>query len=459
MFSRRQFLSRGCAFAAAGASGVLPFHHLGLTRNAVAANTSGYRALVCIVLAGGNDSFNMLVPTDADQYGEYQTIRADLALDASSLRVLPGTTVTGRSYGLHPGMPELESLYTAGEAALLANVGSLQRPFDPVAYAAGNLEVPMGLFSHLDQLAQWETAVVDTRVAQGWAGRMADLMAGENMMNGISMNISLSGTNIYQSGDQASPYSIESSGNGAPGINAYDDGTEFGDFRKRMIDDLLATQYEHPFRREYAQRLRGAIDAQGVFVSAIESVEPPATFFSANEFSQGLRQIARTISVRDLLGVKRQTFYLVLGGWDHHDEVLDNQARLLPLVSAGLQEFRNAMVEMEVFDDVTTFTMSDFGRTLTSNGRGSDHGWGGHHIVMGGSVAGGQIYGEYPLLSATSPLDVGRGRYAPTTAMDEYFAELALWFGVDSSELESVLPNIRQFYVPGSSEPPMGFFG
>ena len=182
-----------------------------------------------------------------------------------------------------------------------------------------------------------------------------------------------------------------------------------------------------------------------------------ATAFSGNRFSQALKQIARVIGARDALGASRQTYFVNVGGWDHHDEVLDNQAAMLPMISKGLAEFRDALVELGVFDDVTTFTTSDFGRTLTSNGRGSDHGWGGHHIVMGGAVNGGTIYGRYPELSMSSPLDVGRGVYAPTTSIDEYFAELATWFGVAASDLDRVLPNVRSFYTPGSPDLPIGF--
>ena len=203
--------------------------------------------------------------------------------------------------------------------------------------------------------------------------------------------------------------------------------------------------------------MRGAIDAQAVFVDAMGTSPNLTTEFSPHYFSQALRQIARVIGARDSLGATRQTFFVTVGGWDHHDDVLDNQAAMLPAVSKGLQEFRDALVELGVFDEVTTFTTSDFGRTLTSNGKGSDHGWGGHHIVMGGSVNGGSIYGEYPILSASNPLDVGRGIYAPTTSVDEYFAELARWFGVPASELDQVLPNVRNFYSPESGQAPMGF--
>ncbi|MGI9232366.1 MAG: DUF1501 domain-containing protein [Woeseiaceae bacterium] len=457
MMTRRGFLTHSCSLGIASATMSSTLLQLGLSRTAAAQSAPGYRALVCILLAGGNDSYNMLVPTDNDQFGEYQSIRADLALEQNALLALPGTTSSGRSYGLHPGMSELQSLFASGDAAMIANVGTLLEAFDSQAVQNGSANLPLGLFSHADQINQWQTAVPNARIAQGWGGRIADLMQDVNVMNGVSMNISLSGSNVFQSGNQAGEYSIEATGDGAPGLNAYDDGTDFGVLKKRMVDDLLAVQQQHILRREYSRRLRGAIDAQAVFVDALQTSPTLNTQFSSGYFSQSLRQIARVIGARDALGVTRQTFFVTVGGWDHHDDVLENQANMLPAISAGLQEFRDALVELGVFDEVTTFTTSDFGRTLTSNGKGSDHGWGGHHVVMGGAVNGGTIYGDYPILSPSNPLDVGRGVYAPTTSVDEYFAELAKWFGVPVSELDQVLPNVRSFYAPENSAPPIGF--
>lgn len=457
MMTRRGFLTHTCSLGIASATMTSTLLQLGFARTAAAQSAPGYRALVCILLAGGNDSYNMLVPVDNDQYAAYRDIRADLALPQNDLLTLPGTTANGRSYGLHPGMTGLHALFTNGEAAMMANVGTLLEAFDASAMQNGTAKLPLGLFSHADQISQWQTAVPDRRIAQGWGGRIADLMQGMNVQNGVSMNVSLSGSNVFQSGNDVTEYSIDPGGDGAPGINAYDDGTEFGTFKKRVVDDLLSVQQQNIFRREYSRRLRSAIDAQKVFVDALATSPTLNTAFSAGVFSQSLRQIARVIGARDALGAVRQTFFVTVGGWDHHNGVLENQARMLPAVSAGLQEFRDALVELGVFNDVTTFTTSDFGRTLTSNGKGSDHGWGGHHIVMGGSVNGSSIYGNYPVLAASNPLDVGRGVYAPTTSVDEYFAELALWFGVPVSELDQVLPNVRSFYSPESMQAPIGF--
>jgi uncharacterized protein (DUF1501 family) len=203
--------------------------------------------------------------------------------------------------------------------------------------------------------------------------------------------------------------------------------------------------------------MRGAIDAHLEFSAAIAGLPPLMTQFSQTQLSQEFRMIAQTIQARQTLGMCRQTFFVSMGGWDHHDEVLLNQETMLPIVSAALSEFNSAMIELGVENDVTTFTASDFGRTLTSNGRGSDHAWGGNHMIMGGAVQGGDIYGRYPDLYAGSALDTGRGRLIPTTSVDEYFAELALWFGVPRQDIELVLPNIRRFWDPASATGPLGW--
>jgi len=455
--SRRRFLAHSCRAAVTAATASSSLLTLGAARYAAAATPADYKALVCVLLAGGNDSFNMLLPNDADQYAEYASLRSDLALPFTDLLALPGQTSAGRNYALHPGMTALQDLYTQGDAALIANIGTLLEPIDASAIDNGTAELPLGLFSHSDQIAQWQTALPQSRVAQGWGGRLADLLQDPDPLGGISMNISLSGSNVFQSGENAVEYSITAEGDGAAGINAYDDGSPFGNFRKRMVDELLAVQQQNIFRREYASRLRRSVEAQDVFVEAIQTAPTLNTSFSENYFSANLRQIARTIGSAEALNARRQTFFVTVGGWDHHDEVLENQAAMLPMISIGLAEFRDALTELGVLDRVATFTISDFGRTLTSNGKGSDHGWGGHHIVMGGPVRGGEIYGDYPLLSTNSPLDVGRGVYVPTTPIDTYFAELALWFGVSANDLSLVLPNITRFYSPGSGTPPLGF--
>lgn len=457
VLSRRRFLSRSCTLGIAGTTWGSSLLQLGLARQAAAQSTGDYKALVCILLAGGNDSYNMLVPNDGEHYARYADIRSDLALPQASLLPLSNTDTLCRSFALHPGMSGLQSLFSSGQAAMLAGAGTLLEPMDSAALASGTAALPLGLFSHSDQIQQWQTAVSDERIAQGWGGRIADIIEGGNPANGISMNVSLSGNNTFQSGGVSTPYAISASGDGAPALAGYNETDDEGEFTRTAIDNLLAAAQSKLFRREYGKRLSSAIESQVIFVDALSTAGEPGTAFSAAPFSQALRQITRVIAARDSLGASRQTFFVTVGGWDHHDDVIEKQASMLPSVDAGLLEFQTAMNAMGVSDQVTTFTTSDFGRTLTSNGKGSDHGWGGHHIVMGGAVNGGQIYGEYPDIYPGNPLDVGRGIYAPTTSLDEYFAELALWFGINTSDISSVLPNLDRFFSASGSARPLGF--
>ncbi|MEL7058812.1 MAG: DUF1501 domain-containing protein [Acidobacteriota bacterium] len=415
-----------------------------------------YKALVCIFLAGGNDSFNMLVPRGPAEHAEYAAARGDLALPISGLLPITPATTDGREYGVHGGMPEVAQLFQSGDLAFLANVGSLVEPTTKVDIVSGSARLPLGLYSHSDQIMHWQTSIPDQRASLGWAGRTADLLRASNTDSTVSMNLSLGGTNVFQSGSQVVPYAIRSSGTGSVGIEGLGDPSLFNQLRTTAINSLLDQQYQNLFVDTFARSTRGAVDAHQLFSSAIGAVAPLTTQFSANPVSESLRMVARTIAARQALGVRRQTFFVLFGGWDHHDEVLNAQAAMLPVVSKGLAEFHAALTELGRLNDVLTFTASDFGRTLTSNGQGSDHGWGGNHIVMGGPVRGGEIYGSYPQLFADNDLDTGRGRLIPTTSCDEYFAELALWFGVAPADLPTVLPNVGRFFTPGSGAP-IGF--
>ncbi|MEM8931620.1 MAG: DUF1501 domain-containing protein [Acidobacteriota bacterium] len=415
-----------------------------------------YKALVCLFLAGGNDSFNMLVPRGSAEHAEYTTVRADLALPAASLLPITPATSDGRTYGVHPGMPEVAQLFADRRLSFVANVGSLVEPTTKAGVISGSAKLPLGLYSHSDQIMQWQTSLPDQRTSLGWAGRTADLLHTSNSDSTVSMNLSLGGTNAFQSGSRVVPYSIRSSGTGSIGIHGYGESGLFNQLRTSAINSLLDQQYQNLFIDTFARGTKGAIDAHQRYSSAIGGFAPMATTYSTNPVSQSFQMVARTIAARQALGVRRQTFFILFGGWDHHDEVLNAQAAMLPVVSKGLGEFHQALTELGMLDDVVTFTASDFARTLTSNGRGSDHAWGGHHMVMGGPVRGGDLYGTYPQLYADNPLDTGRGRLIPTLSCDEYFAELALWFGVAPSDLSTVLPNIGRFYTPGSGAP-IGF--
>ena len=458
--SRRDFLrlSGGCA-ALTSTSLLSAVLNLSLTKSALSAvsDVTGYKALVCVFLAGGNDSFNMLAPYEPGEYDDYAAVRANLALARQDL--LPIRDANGRRFGLHPSMREVRDLYSAGRLAFLANVGSLIAPTD-VAAARAEQNLPVGLFSHADAQRHWQTAVPQSRTQiTGWAGRMADALTDSANRNPtISMNLALNELNLLQTGDDVVPFVIGA--DGASELVGYGGTSVQQRILTRATDSLLEQTYTDLLQRTHARIRRGSIDGAIAFNAATRAVELSTSFPNTGLGGQ-LAMVARSIGARRDLDQSRQIFFVKRGGWDHHDFVLFNQANLLTELSSALGAFYDATSELGVAGDVTVFTVSDFGRTLSSNGNGSDHAWGGNHIVMGGGVRGGRVYGQYPeSLALGNPRDLGRGRLVPTTAADEYSAELALWFGIpNDASLELVLPNIRRFYASGNATPPIGFMG
>jgi uncharacterized protein (DUF1501 family) len=427
---------------------------------AAAPGPNDYRALVCLFFSGGIDSFNLLTPRGDAEYQEYKTIRTDLALAKESLLPIDPTNLSGLQLGLHPGLTAVKQRFDSGKAAFVANVGTLIEPVTRAQYDLGAGRYPLGLFSHSDQIEQWQSGVSNVRASRGWGGRAADLIYQLNGNNNVSMNISLAGSNLWQSGDNVYEYSIAASG--AEGLSGYDLSAvpEF-DSRAhvtRGINSQLALDYQHLLTKAFSQKKRSALDAYELFDQATSADLPASiTFPEQNYIADQLKMVAKSINGRNALGHKRQTFFINIGGWDHHDEVLNDMGEMVPLVDAAIGAFFNALDALGLSDQVTLFTASDFGRTLTSNGEGSDHAWGGNHMVIGGAVSGNKIYGQYPELYEDNPIDLGRGRIVPTTAVDLYFAELALWLGVPKSSLSLVLPNITNFYSLSSASNPLGF--
>ncbi len=442
-YSRRRFLGQASCAAVTATPLLSTLFNLRMAGNLAAQSTNDYRALVCIFLAGGNDSFNMLVPTDAGSYQGYQAARSNLAIPTGNLLPLNGD-VGGKTFGVHPGMPEVQGLYNTGKLAFVANVGTLVEPTTLARFQSNSARLPVGLFSHSDQIMHWQTSVPDQRSPYGWAGRMADLLRAQPTNEKVSMNISLSGTNTFQSGRRTVSYDITPEGNGSVVLNEEDGEGGFGAIGSTAVKSLMDLNYKNLFQQTFASLNRRSIDAGRDFANAVSNASVQ-TAFSPSDLSRSLQMIARTIGARQALGAQRQTFFVMFGGWDHHDELINSHAAMLPVVSKAMGEFDQALTELGVNQNVTTFTASDFARTLSSNGRGSDHAWGGNHIVVGGAVKGGKIYGTYPDLAPNNTLDTGRGRLIPTLATDEYFAELAQWFGVSRSDLPEVFPNLDRF--------------
>lgn len=455
--NRRKFLGQASCAAIGSTTFMSTLFNLhSLNASAGYHNTTDYKALVCILLSGGNDSFNMLAPRGVAEHMEYSTVRSSLALPRSSILPLSGGINNGRELGLHPSLPHLQSLYDQDKLAFICNVGSLVEPIDLMSYHSGLGRLPLGLFSHVDEIAHWQTSTPYERGRQGWAGRMADVLCTVNSNMNISMNLSISGTNLFQTGETVTPYSLTHQG--SIGLNGHNGTGLFDQIRTGGIDSIFAQHYQNLYEVTYKNTLRQSQDSHLIYQAALANTPAINTVFTqTNNLAQDLRVVAQTIAARDQLGMSRQIYFINYGGWDHHDEVLNSQAKMLTVVDEALSQFYNATVELGVENDVTTFSISDFGRTLTSNGNGSDHAWGGNAFVVGGAVNGGQMYGTYPDLFLGNALDVGRGRLIPTMASDQYFAELALWFGVPKSELDMVLPNINTFYPLASTQPPVGF--
>ncbi|MEM1119966.1 MAG: DUF1501 domain-containing protein [Bacteroidota bacterium] len=475
--SRRQFLGQASCAAIGSTAFLSTALNLGMINTAAArphivSNCNDYKAMVCILLAGGADSHNMLVPTSSSDYGEYAAVRGDLALpyvagDPSQSEVLPlnGTDTLGKTYGVHQGMSAVRDLYNAGNLAFLANIGTLIEPIsDMDDLYGGHKQIPLGLYSHADQIMQWQTSVPQNRSAVGVGGRMADMLKDGCGIDAVSMNISLDGKNRFQAGNQVIEFSIPNSATSENlGFEAppswWPSQGYLSQIRDQGVNTLVEDVYANIFQSTYGSLTRQTVDSIELFRTALAKKPPIPITFSDNRLSQDLRMMSEVISVQQHLGNQRQIFFTTFGGWDHHDEVLNNQNRMLPILSNAMHEFHQAMTHLGLQDDVVTFTISDFGRTLTSNGNGSDHAWGGNSMIMGGAIDGGKIYGNYPVLNLNESLNLDeRGRFIPTTSVDEFYAELALWFGVSPNDLSYILPNISNFYNYSPTSPPIGFF-
>lgn len=457
--SRRDFI-RQFGIAALGttfSSSVLQLKAIKSALQYSSGNRSDYKALVCFFQTGGNDSFNMLIPRGTAEHEEYAITRSNLAIPRGDILPINPLTSDGKQYGLHPALPGIQNLFEDGKLSFISNIGSLITPTTKSDYENNAVPLPLGLFSHSDQIQQWQTASPHMRTPYGWGGGLANLMQSQNENENISMNISTAGTNVFQYGEDVVEFSISPYG-GIEGISGYDgEATSgFNYHRTNAIDEMLNKDYENIYKDTYAKVLRNARDGSQEFQDALDAVGNLNTPFSNNRISRSFRIIAQTIAAREILGFNRQIFYVEYGGWDHHDGLLNAQANNLEIVNNAFVEFAAALEELGMFDEVTTFSISEFGRTLTSNGNGSDHAWGGNVMAMGGAVNGKEMFGNYPSLELGNPLDIRTGVLIPTTANDLYFAELALWFGVDPSELSNLFPNIGNFYDPGSGTPPIG---
>jgi uncharacterized protein (DUF1501 family) len=434
--NRRSFIKYASLAAAGNALALRPFGAL----NALAQSGSGYKALVCVFLFGGNDANNVLIPFDTTNYGKYSSLRGDLALAQKTL--LPLTPAP--NFALHPNLPEIQTLFNNKNAAFVANVGTLVQPLNRAQYLAGQT-APTNLFSHPDQQLEWQNAAQSGVTPTGWAGRISDVLTPSYNSNAtIPMITSVAGDTLFCNGTSTSPVSISPGNLGAASCSEGSECTA----RQASAQALLTLDTGVSLVQADDGITSNAYAYSKTLTAATQSVAALQTVFpTGNSLASQLKQIAQIIQVRSALGVGRQIFFASLGNFDTHSNQLALQGSLLAQLSPALNAFYNATVELSVAANVTTFTMSDFSRTFQPNSNtGSDHAWGSHHIVMGGAVKGGQIYGTYPNLAFGTGDDSGsNGRWVPSTASAQYAATLAQWFGVPVAQLSTVLPTIGNF--------------
>jgi uncharacterized protein (DUF1501 family) len=479
--SRRKFVGACCA--AVGSTGMLSalaqLRMIGAVANASNGLPSGvtssalqtdFKALVCLFLAGGNDSNNLIVPIDPTTYAAYASGRGALALTQSALLPITPKSGDGRSWGLHPALgtnPDgtanggIKGLFDQGKAAVVANVGTLAYPLTQALYNSRPDLRPLQLFSHNDQQVEWQSSIADKPFTTGWGGRLADLTNAFNSNNRISMAITLNGQNSFQVGKAVAQYAVSTSG--AIALTGNGTGNTTNGYRTAALTDALAMQNMNLFETAFGGITTTALNNSALLSSVVTGTSPFASYFTGlnSSLSQQLHMIARLVNAQTQLGLKRQIFFARIGGWDLHDSQVTAgatstgaHANLLRDVSQSITAFYNALTSAGAQNQVTTFTASDFGRTYNTNGDGSDHGWGSHHLVVGGAVNGGNIYGKMPTFAINGPDDTGRGRWIPTTSVDEYSATLAKWFGVSATDMSVVLPNVSRF-----ANPDLGFMG
>ena len=439
--NRRNFLKQTALMSLGGTSMYSVMS--GLQRvHAQVGDPEDYRALVCVFLFGGNDSANMIIPTSQAEYATYQQTRQNLAIAQNEILPISPLNDVGADYGLNPNMPELQTLFADQKLSIIGNVGALIEPTTKTQFINNSVTLPPQLFSHNDQ-QNFVMSLEATIPQQGWASRIADLLTDANINQDLSMNITLTGTNTWQGGGMSTPYSISPQGIESLWFFDEESDDDFVLARTDAFNQIRALNHSHMFARKYASTIDRSISLGGTVSAALGSVN--TAFNNSSRLATSLRMVAQLIAGRQTLNMRRQMFFVGIGDYDTHGDQANRHPLLMTELSQSLNSFYNALVELGVSDKVTTFTASDFGRTLTSNGDGTDHAWGGHQLVMGDHVDGGKIFGTMPSLALNSDDDIGEGRIIPTLAMDQYAATLSRWYGLSESQITEAFPNLVNF--------------
>ena len=478
--SRRQFLRTASVVSGSVGAAAAPFAlNLASLGTAVAQTSTDYKAIVCLFLYGGNDSSHMVLRTDAASFNEYTRMRNTgndpIALLAPGtvpngnavkgsparlggvLPIVPKFTVSpenaANTYALHPSMPEVAGLFAAGRLAVLSNAGPLVVPLSRTDYTSNSKPRPQAIGSHNDQQSTWQ-ALGPEGVKIGWGGHLGDMVASSNSST-VFTSISVSGNAVFSAGDTTFQYQV---GNGGAAAIGGISGSLFNSpTAATTFKSIITADNTHLFAKEYSTIVNRSINAQALFQTAFAAstvaaptqyFQPSMTSMQTNGLAVQLQTIARVIGARSALGARRQVFFVSMGGFDTHDNQNPNQADLLARISHALGYFDTALSNVggaDMRNNVTLFTASDFGRTITTNGDGTDHGWGSHHFVMGGAVKGNEIYGRFPIFGLNNNQDSANNAYLPITSVDTIGSTLGRWFGVSDANLNTVFPNLVNF--------------
>lgn len=478
--SRREFLRNlGCIACGGTAAALIPQLHMMGTALASTSAVTSYRALVCVYLAGGNDAWNMLVPFDATRHGVYANSRSGIYDAATNPGGLGLPIPTGaqvalqkiidandansatNQYFLNGAMPEMTALFNQAKLALIVNAGSLVKPITKVDYNASPANYPAQLFSHADQTNQWQQAFAQQNVTQGWGGRCGDFLKPGNPNQTLSPCISIAGANRFQIGASTIPYQLSSSGltNLSGMCNPTPCGTTTSNTSRRdvALQTLLGDTYASDFASVYASTFKRGRDLNNTLSAGLTSTTV-STQFPDSSLADQLQTVAKMIKLsRDQNYATRQIYFVSLGGFDLHAGMMtgaNNHADLLATLSQALSAFWTSMGagDVNAENDVTVFTLSEFARSLQSNGSGSDHAWGTVQMVMGGAVNGGKLYSDgggpiagFPDLSLTAPNNFSRGQMIPGIGVEQYAATLAQWMGISTTDCNTIFPNLSQF--------------
>ncbi len=449
--ARRRFLKRSlaCAIAGSGAgamSGKLSLVGSALADSSNLAATSDYKALVCVFLYGGSDSFNLFVPSDSARYAEYSSARGSLAIDQADLLPASDGVVS-----FNKNLPGIRQLYEDGNAAIVANAGNLIQPVTRSGLLNGSATIPADLFAHNHQQEQWQKGLASqptSVVGAGWGGRMADLLHEANAGSALPPSFTVAGSNYFQSGNRTSPISINAK-SGAKLLD-YMDANSYSNNagRDEAMSQILALQNDHILKQFAGESFGRARDSSRLLSSVMSQHGPSGRDFDTGNSNLGeqLQMVARLIAGREIMGQRRQIYFVGMGGWDTHDAQSPRLDQLTEALDKGLSSFQQELAALGVADAVTTFTASDFGRTLTVNGDGSDHGWGGHYLVMGGAVDGKKLVGDWPSYEIGGSDDTGdKGRVIPSMSVNQYGAALASWMGLSNSDIAGIFPDLSNF--------------